>query len=93
MIHYFKADLFKIQKEQRLTISLGILALLSFLSAFCCMATKTSLALLFNCFLNLSHYFLSSRQTYSLEKILLTVPSIILLSSNKQEKEYFPIKS
>lgn len=34
MIHYFKADLFKIQKEQRLTISLGILALLSFLSAF-----------------------------------------------------------
>ncbi|CYV28793.1 TPA: ABC transporter permease [Streptococcus suis] len=34
MIHYFKADLFKIQKEQRLTVSLGILALLSFLSAF-----------------------------------------------------------
>ncbi|HEM5159881.1 TPA: ABC transporter permease [Streptococcus suis] len=34
MIHYSKADLFKIQKEQRLTISLGILALLSFLSAF-----------------------------------------------------------
>ncbi|NQN84562.1 ABC transporter permease [Streptococcus suis] len=34
MIHYFKADLFKIQKEQRLTISLGVLALLSFLSAF-----------------------------------------------------------
>ncbi|HEM5030183.1 TPA: ABC transporter permease [Streptococcus suis] len=34
MIHYFKANLFKIQKEQRLTISLGILALLSFLSAF-----------------------------------------------------------
>ncbi|HFI0639240.1 TPA: ABC transporter permease [Streptococcus suis] len=34
MIHYFKADLFKIQKEQRLAISLGILALLSFLSAF-----------------------------------------------------------
>ncbi|MGQ7322558.1 ABC transporter permease [Streptococcus suis] len=34
MIRYFKADLFKIQKEQRLTISLGILALLSFLSAF-----------------------------------------------------------
>ncbi|MFM0854804.1 ABC transporter permease [Streptococcus suis] len=34
MIHYFKADLFKIQKEQRLTISLGILTLLSFLSAF-----------------------------------------------------------
>ncbi|ESV54294.1 ABC transporter permease [Streptococcus agalactiae LMG 14747] len=34
MVHYFKADLFKIQKEQRLTISLGILALLSFLSAF-----------------------------------------------------------
>ncbi|MFM0585218.1 ABC transporter permease [Streptococcus suis] len=34
MIHYFKADLFKIQREQRLTISLGILALLSFLSAF-----------------------------------------------------------
>lgn len=34
MIHYYKADLFKIQKEQRLTISLGILALLSFLSAF-----------------------------------------------------------
>ncbi|HEM4679781.1 TPA: ABC transporter permease, partial [Streptococcus suis] len=34
MIHYFKADLFKIQKEQRLTILLGILALLSFLSAF-----------------------------------------------------------
>ncbi|HFU4462841.1 TPA: ABC transporter permease [Streptococcus suis] len=34
MIHYFKADLFKIQKEQRLTISLGILSLLSFLSAF-----------------------------------------------------------
>ncbi|MDG4477583.1 ABC transporter permease [Streptococcus parasuis] len=34
MIHYFKADLFKIQKEQRLTISLGILVLLSFLSAF-----------------------------------------------------------
>ncbi|MDE1692556.1 ABC transporter permease [Streptococcus suis] len=34
MIHYFKADLFKIQKEQRLTISLGILALLSLLSAF-----------------------------------------------------------
>ncbi|HEM3459340.1 TPA: ABC transporter permease [Streptococcus suis] len=34
MIHYFKADLFKIQKEQRLTISLGILALLFFLSAF-----------------------------------------------------------
>ncbi|MCK3881811.1 ABC transporter permease [Streptococcus suis] len=34
MIHYFKADLFKIKKEQRLTISLGILALLSFLSAF-----------------------------------------------------------
>ncbi|HEM5273610.1 TPA: ABC transporter permease [Streptococcus suis] len=34
MIHYFKADLFKIQKEQRLTTSLGILALLSFLSAF-----------------------------------------------------------
>lgn len=34
MIHYFKADLFKIQKEQRLTISLGIFALLSFLSAF-----------------------------------------------------------
>ncbi|HEL2050505.1 TPA: ABC transporter permease [Streptococcus suis] len=34
MIHYFKADLFKIQKKQRLTISLGILALLSFLSAF-----------------------------------------------------------
>ncbi|HFU4376381.1 TPA: ABC transporter permease [Streptococcus suis] len=34
MIHYFKADLFKIQKEQRLTVSLGVLALLSFLSAF-----------------------------------------------------------
>lgn len=34
MIHYFKADLFKIQKEQRLSVSLGILALLSFLSAF-----------------------------------------------------------
>ncbi|CYU57046.1 ABC transporter permease [Streptococcus suis] len=34
MIHYFKADLFKIQKEQRLTFSLGVLALLSFLSAF-----------------------------------------------------------
>lgn len=34
MIHYFKADLFKIQKEQRLTISLGILALLSFYPLF-----------------------------------------------------------
>lgn len=34
MIHYFKADLFKIQKEQRLTVSLGVLTLLSFLSAF-----------------------------------------------------------
>ncbi|HEL2684761.1 TPA: ABC transporter permease [Streptococcus suis] len=34
MIHYFKADLFKIQKEQRLTVSLGVLAFLSFLSAF-----------------------------------------------------------
>lgn len=34
MIHYFKADLFKIRREQRLTASLGILALLSFLSAF-----------------------------------------------------------
>lgn len=34
MIHYFKADLFKIQREQRLMVSLGILALLSFLSAF-----------------------------------------------------------
>ncbi|HEM3931818.1 TPA: ABC transporter permease [Streptococcus suis] len=34
MIHYFKADLFKIQREQKLTVSLGVLALLSFLSAF-----------------------------------------------------------
>lgn len=34
MIHYIKADLFKINKEHRLTLSLGILLLLSFLSAF-----------------------------------------------------------
>lgn len=32
MIHYLKADIFKIYKEHRLTLSLGILAALSFLS-------------------------------------------------------------
>lgn len=93
MIHYFKADLFKIQKEQRLTVSLGVLALLSFLSAFLLHGNEdftSSLIQLLSQFITL---FLSSQQTYSLEKILLTVPSIILLSSNKQEKGCFSIKS